>query len=98
MSREGAWLVEAVHDPEAAVAAIFASLPEVPLDELSDALREAKRRIALLTGLAAVLLFGPLYDRPMRSIEYKMRRCTGFWPSHTSGKARPLTTDSAYSR
>ena len=52
MSREGAWLVEAVHDPEAAVAAIFASLPEVPLDELSDALREAKRRIALLTGLA----------------------------------------------
>ena len=52
MSREGVWLVEAVHNPEAAVAATFASLPEVPLDELSDALREAKRRIALLTGLA----------------------------------------------
>src|SRR4051812_17938480 len=27
-----------------------------------------------------------------------MRRCTGFWPSLTSGRARPLTTESAYSR
>ena len=29
---------------------------------------------------------------------YKMRRCTGFWPSQTSGSALPLTTLSAYSR
>ena len=52
MSLEGAWLARAVDDPEAAVAAIFTSLPEVPLDGLNDALREAKRRIALITGLA----------------------------------------------
>ena len=52
LSREGAWLVAAVDDPEAAVQAIFAQLPDVPLDQLPDALREAKRRIALLTGLA----------------------------------------------
>jgi hypothetical protein len=40
----------------------------------------------------------PLKARPMRNIEYRMRRCTGLLPSHTSGRARPLTTDSAYSR
>lgn len=52
LSREGAWLTSAVDDPEGAVARIFARLPELPLEELSDALREAKRRIALITGLA----------------------------------------------
>ncbi|WP_458790314.1 [protein-PII] uridylyltransferase family protein [Yoonia sp. MH D7] len=52
IGREGAWLAGAVQDPEAAVAAVFSGLKSVPLDQLSDALREAKRRIALLTGLA----------------------------------------------
>tara|TARA_R110002167_G_scaffold4572_1_gene21426 strand:+ start:556 stop:3318 length:2763 start_codon:yes stop_codon:yes gene_type:complete len=52
MAREGAWLPAAMDNPEAAVAAIFAQMPEVPLQGLPDALRQAKRRIALLTGLA----------------------------------------------
>ena len=52
LSREGSWLAEAMHDPEAAVAALFASLPEVALDDLPGQLRQAKRRIALITGLA----------------------------------------------
>ncbi len=52
LSREGGWLSEAVHDPEAAVAALFAALPEVALEDLPEQLRQAKRRIALITGLA----------------------------------------------
>lgn len=40
------------------------------------------------TGLA-------LAPSPMACIAYRMRRCTGFWPSLTSGSARPLTTDTA---
>ena len=52
LSREGGWLSEAVHDPEAAVGALFAALPEVALEDLPEQLRQAKRRIALITGLA----------------------------------------------
>ena len=35
---------------------------------------------------------------PMRSIEYRMRRCTGLSPSRTSGMARDVITDSEYAR
>ena len=35
---------------------------------------------------------------PSSRIANRMRRCTGFWPSQTSGNARPLTTDIAYDR
>ena len=52
LSREGGWLSEAVHDPEAAVGALSAALPEVALEDLPEQLRQAKRRIALITGLA----------------------------------------------
>ena len=52
IGREGAWLSHALHDPETAIAKVFAALPSIALDGLPDALREAKRRIALLTGLA----------------------------------------------
>jgi hypothetical protein len=40
------------------------------------------------TGLA-------VEDSPSSRIAYRIRRCTGFWPSHTSGSARPFTTDIA---
>lgn len=53
---------------------------------------------ALFTGLAPTVPLVPPKPRPMRDIEYRMRRCTGFWPSDTSGSARPLTTLRAYSR
>jgi hypothetical protein len=36
-----------------------------------------------------------LLFRPISFIAYRMRRCTGFWPSQTSGRARPLTTEMA---
>ena len=41
-----------------------------------------------LAGLAS----GP---RPMSFIAQRIRRCTGFWPSHTSGSARLFTTRTA---
>ncbi len=52
IQKEAAWLHPSMADPDGAVAAIFAGLPYVALDDLPMALREAKRRIALLTGLA----------------------------------------------
>ena len=53
MRREEGWLREALSlAPEAAVGAELAGLAAVTLADLPDALRRAKRRIALLTALA----------------------------------------------
>ena len=52
LHKEQDWVVAAVNDPDAAVAAVLASLPALPIDTLPDGLRQAKRRIALITGLA----------------------------------------------
>ena len=45
---------------------------------------------------AAACLYGFVGTRPRSFIAYKMRRCTGFRPSLTSGNARPTMTDIAY--
>jgi glutamate-ammonia-ligase adenylyltransferase len=52
IAREAAWLAEAVADPEGAVDAVLAPLSAVPLADLGPALRQAKRRVALITALA----------------------------------------------
>ncbi len=53
MAREGGWLrVALTLSPEAAFAALLAALDEVPLEGLGEALRQAKRRAALLVALA----------------------------------------------
>ncbi len=56
LTREGDWLTAAADDPEAAVATLHAELrktaPDARSDGLGDALRQAKRRIALITALA----------------------------------------------
>lgn len=53
MGREADWLRAALAGaPEAAIEAVLEGLDEVPLDGLGSALRQAKRRVALLTGLA----------------------------------------------
>jgi [glutamine synthetase] adenylyltransferase / [glutamine synthetase]-adenylyl-L-tyrosine phosphorylase len=52
MRREAGWLPEALDVPEAALAAALATLDIQPLDALPTALRQAKRRVALLTALA----------------------------------------------
>ncbi|MDP2079773.1 MAG: glutamine-synthetase adenylyltransferase [Pseudotabrizicola sp.] len=52
MSREDAWLRAALaQSPEAALAAEFARIEALTLEDLGPGLRQAKRRIALLTAL-----------------------------------------------
>lgn len=52
LRREAAWIVPAFDDPETAVAAVLDDIPQITLDALPLALRQAKRRIALITALA----------------------------------------------
>lgn len=52
MVKERDWLLGAFDDPEKALAAVFSDISELAVDQLSVGLRQAKRRVALLTGLA----------------------------------------------
>jgi len=52
ITREAAWVPEALDDPEAAVRALYAGLRETAPDQMPTALRQGKRRVALLTALA----------------------------------------------
>jgi glutamate-ammonia-ligase adenylyltransferase len=52
LQSEADWIVTTFDDPEAAVAALLAEIPDMPLDALPAGLRRCKRQIALLTGLA----------------------------------------------
>ena len=62
--------------------------------------------LGFILGIAACLATYGVADftgldvevSPSSRIANRMRRCTGFWPSHTSGRARPFTTDIAYDR
>ncbi|MHA7874740.1 [protein-PII] uridylyltransferase family protein [Roseivivax sp.] len=52
IQREGAWLEGAAEDPEAAIETLFEALRAGPVESRPSDLREAKRRVALLTALA----------------------------------------------
>ncbi|SNR60219.1 glutamine-synthetase adenylyltransferase [Puniceibacterium sediminis] len=52
IEKEGTWLEAALDDPEAAVKTLFSDLRNGALDQVANDLRQAKRRIALLTALA----------------------------------------------
>ena len=52
LAREGAWLETAMSDPGGALAAQSTALAATPATELGDALRQGKRRVALLSALA----------------------------------------------
>ena len=52
IQREAGWIAEALAAPEAAVEAVFTACRTLPPDQLKPGLRQAKRRIALLTALA----------------------------------------------
>ena len=52
LRREADWIVPALDDPESAIADLLAGIPDISLSDLPPLLRQAKRRIALLTGLA----------------------------------------------
>ncbi len=61
MQREATWLREALAAaPEMAMIEVFAALDDLPLEALGAGLRQAKRRVALLTGLADLAGVWPL--------------------------------------
>ncbi|WP_371054842.1 glutamine-synthetase adenylyltransferase [Rhodosalinus sp. K401] len=60
IEKEAGWLPAAFDDPEAALADVFDDLGETPPDTLSDALRQGKRRVALLLALADLAGVWPL--------------------------------------
>ncbi len=60
ISHERDWLPVALHEPEGALGDVFADLSVLPPDQLGDALRKAKRQVALITGLADLAGVWPL--------------------------------------
>ena len=52
LNKEREWIGPALTDPDAAMQALFTTLDDMPSDALSVGLRRAKRRVALLSGLA----------------------------------------------
>ncbi len=60
IAREADWLEQAADDPEAAIATLMGDLPETAADQLKPVLRQAKRRVALIAGLADLAGVWPL--------------------------------------
>ncbi|MCB1340851.1 MAG: glutamine-synthetase adenylyltransferase [Pseudooceanicola sp.] len=60
IATEADWLPGALYDPDAALAAVMAGLPEIAPDRLNGALRRAKRRVALILALADLAGHWPL--------------------------------------
>ena len=60
IAQEADWLPVALNDPEGAVSDVFADLSLGPPDHLAEALRKAKRQVALITGLADLAGVWPL--------------------------------------
>ncbi len=54
MQKEAEWFFAALDDPEASVAEILELVRTLEVDQLQSGLRQAKRRIALMTGVADV--------------------------------------------
>ncbi|MFQ3184654.1 MAG: glutamate-ammonia-ligase adenylyltransferase [Octadecabacter sp.] len=52
LSRDGKWLREILNSPEAALEAELLAISKLSLPDLAAGLRQSKRRVALLTGLA----------------------------------------------
>ncbi|MBL9058079.1 MAG: glutamine-synthetase adenylyltransferase, partial [Rhodobacteraceae bacterium] len=82
MRQEGDWLRPALGlAPETALAAVLTGLEAVPVDGLAAALRQAKRRVALLAGLAdlggvwgLMEVTGALTRLADRAVDLTMRR------------------------
>ena len=62
IAKEADWLPSALAAPETALSEELESLPNVAPDALASALRRAKRRVALLAGLADLAGVWPLED------------------------------------
>ena len=73
--QEAAWLQGALYAPDEAFKRLLADLPEVPPDSLAGALRTAKRRTALLLGLADLAGVWPLEEITGRLTEFADLAC-----------------------
>jgi glutamate-ammonia-ligase adenylyltransferase len=62
IEKEADWILPALDDPEGALAALHHDLSQVAPDALPDALRQGKRRVALLTALADLSGAWPLEE------------------------------------
>lgn len=60
IEQESDWLIEAAADPDEAVSNCFGDIAKLPQDQLKSGLRQAKRRIALITALADLSGVWPL--------------------------------------
>ncbi|SHE62560.1 glutamate-ammonia-ligase adenylyltransferase [Loktanella atrilutea] len=60
IAAESDWLQGATEDPEAALAATLREIPAIPFADLGPGLRQAKRRVALLTALCDLAGIWPL--------------------------------------
>jgi [glutamine synthetase] adenylyltransferase / [glutamine synthetase]-adenylyl-L-tyrosine phosphorylase len=84
IEKESGWLETALSECDAAVPALFDDLRGTPPDVLPTALRQAKRRVALLTGLADLAGVWPLEtvtqvltDFADLSVHLALRACIG---------------------
>ena len=60
IERESVWLQAAIDDPTGALTTLYSTLRETPPDTLATDLRQAKRRVALITALADLAGVWPL--------------------------------------
>lgn len=60
VEKEAAWLLAALDDPDGCIQACFSEIEELAPDRLKSGLRQAKRRVALITALADLAGAWPL--------------------------------------
>ncbi|CUH77568.1 hypothetical protein [Tropicibacter naphthalenivorans] len=84
LQKEAGWLESAVDDPEGAVAAMMAELEATAPDQIASALRQGKRRIALLIALCDLggvwpleTVTGTLTDFASRATHLALRAAVG---------------------
>jgi glutamate-ammonia-ligase adenylyltransferase len=84
MEKEVSWLPGAFDDPEAVLEQLFEALRDTAPDALADALRQGKRRVALMTGLADLAgvwaleeVTGRLTDYADLATDLAMKACVG---------------------
>ena len=75
IEKEHGWLKDALQAPEAALDRLMSDLPNVDHADLPAALRQGKRRVALLTGLADLAGVWPLEEVTGRLSDYADLSC-----------------------
>src|SRR6056297_2438653 len=75
IEKEHGWLKDALQAPEAALDRLMSDLPNVDHADLPAALRQGKRRVALLTGLADLAGVWPLKEVTGRLSDYADLSC-----------------------